>query len=129
MSAKNLHPDNIRGNLVDISFAPEPSGVSTAGRSAVQAFECGRKGHWPPPKPKPLQTIDFRSLVLRDRLRSSRCFENLALFFGIPDGILPALRIGNQFPGQSLAAIGAISARLSLKIPCKFRVDTDSELR
>ena len=63
-----------------MSFAPEPCGAVTAGRSAVQAFDRGRKGLRPPPKPKPLQLTDFRSLALRDRMRSLRCFENLALF-------------------------------------------------
>jgi hypothetical protein len=53
----------------------------TAGRSAVQAFDSGRTGHRPPHKPKPLQLIDSRSLVLRDRSRSSGCFESLALYW------------------------------------------------
>jgi hypothetical protein len=66
MSAKNLHPDAIRGSLVDMSFALEPFGATADGAQSKRLIAVEQaKGRRP--KPKPLQLIDFRSLVLRDR--------------------------------------------------------------
>ena len=79
-----------------------------AGRSAVQAFDRGRRGQWPPPKPKPLQPIDFRSLALRDRMRSLRCFENLRC--------ASCLRLLGHTPGGSIRQDDCESFRITTNL-------------